>query len=325
MEEVAPAMSNESSVTVPAGWYPDPAGSFQQRWWNGTAWTNDFAQYRPSLVHAPATTAGHGAHAVSEAVAAQQAAHHGAHQASPVRESESPAAAAYAAQTAASQSAATQTLTREPSEPAGPARVDPLPTFTLPAADQAPMTTVAQPNAASAVLVPVRAPATPSPFDSFGGNTGFGTGYQPLERRPEVRAGVRQKASRAHSLSAWLLAVLPILFFAGAIVLAFVAVEYYTVIALAVVAATLLVTSFALAAHDSRVLTLDGHFETASPAWVFLTPVAYLIVRTASVARETGRVVPWPLLTALVVYAGILTAVYFAPVVSPLLLGVTPL
>jgi hypothetical protein len=49
LEEVAQAVSLSPEPSVPAGWYPDPAGSFQQRWWNGIAWTNDFAQYRPTF------------------------------------------------------------------------------------------------------------------------------------------------------------------------------------------------------------------------------------------------------------------------------------
>jgi hypothetical protein len=37
---------------IAAGWYPDPAGSAQQRYWNGSVWTNDLR---------PASTAGEAA------------------------------------------------------------------------------------------------------------------------------------------------------------------------------------------------------------------------------------------------------------------------
>jgi uncharacterized protein DUF2510 len=36
-------MSSDQSNPV-AGWYPDPQGSGQQRWWDGTTWT---AQFQP--------------------------------------------------------------------------------------------------------------------------------------------------------------------------------------------------------------------------------------------------------------------------------------
>jgi uncharacterized protein len=36
--------SNEPSGNDPApGWYPDPSGANQQRWWDGTRWTDDVA------------------------------------------------------------------------------------------------------------------------------------------------------------------------------------------------------------------------------------------------------------------------------------------
>lgn len=41
-------MTNPSNAPVPAGWYPDPAGSGRSRWWDGTKWTEDFQQpYAP--------------------------------------------------------------------------------------------------------------------------------------------------------------------------------------------------------------------------------------------------------------------------------------
>lgn len=42
-------MSDSTTPAVPAGWYPDPAGSTQQRWWDGTKWTDHLqAPYTPA-------------------------------------------------------------------------------------------------------------------------------------------------------------------------------------------------------------------------------------------------------------------------------------
>lgn len=50
-------MSEAGNQGVPPGWYNDPAGSQQQRWWNGTAWTEHLSQ--PSPYAAPGYAAGH--------------------------------------------------------------------------------------------------------------------------------------------------------------------------------------------------------------------------------------------------------------------------
>jgi len=40
MATVSPGAISSSSVsTVPAGWYADPSGRFELRYWDGTAWT----------------------------------------------------------------------------------------------------------------------------------------------------------------------------------------------------------------------------------------------------------------------------------------------
>lgn len=38
-----------STTAAPAGWYRDPLGIPQLRWWNGIAWTNHIQDNRPEV------------------------------------------------------------------------------------------------------------------------------------------------------------------------------------------------------------------------------------------------------------------------------------
>lgn len=40
---IAPTMPDAAGGTTPAGWYPDPHGGSGQRYWDGTAWTDNTA------------------------------------------------------------------------------------------------------------------------------------------------------------------------------------------------------------------------------------------------------------------------------------------
>lgn len=44
-------MSEAGNQGAPPGWYNDPAGSPQQRWWNGAAWTEHVSQPSPYSAH----------------------------------------------------------------------------------------------------------------------------------------------------------------------------------------------------------------------------------------------------------------------------------
>ena len=37
-------MTEQTSPSIPAGWYPDPAGGPRSRWWDGIGWTDHFQE-----------------------------------------------------------------------------------------------------------------------------------------------------------------------------------------------------------------------------------------------------------------------------------------
>ena len=47
-------MTDTLAPAVPAGWYPDPAGSADMRWWDGASWTSHTANSTPAVDVAPA-------------------------------------------------------------------------------------------------------------------------------------------------------------------------------------------------------------------------------------------------------------------------------
>ena len=300
-------MSTPSSTPIPAGWYPDPAGSFQQRWWTGQSWTNDFAQYRPTLVHAapaqpsPAAATVVAPAASSAAYLSQQAA------------ATATASAAGAAPQAAY--APTQTLTREQ-----PATVDPLPAFRLPDADQPPQTVVAQPNAGNATLIAV-APSYRTPTL----NADFSNDYQPFSSAPSVRQGNRYDPERRFTAASWLLALLPLALGGAAVGLAVLVPVLYTTFTQVLLAVIFLLVSFGLAALDRHALYRDGHDSMAAPALALLTPLVYLPVRAAVVGRQTGRSALAPFILVLAVAAGIAAALLFVDGLLSLLITTSAL
>jgi hypothetical protein len=42
-------VSLATETQAPAGWYHDPLGLPQVRWWNGMMWTNDVQAPRPEI------------------------------------------------------------------------------------------------------------------------------------------------------------------------------------------------------------------------------------------------------------------------------------
>ncbi len=47
-------MAVTATTRLPAGWYPDPDGDDQRRWWDGREWTQYTAAFqRPSTIDEP--------------------------------------------------------------------------------------------------------------------------------------------------------------------------------------------------------------------------------------------------------------------------------
>ncbi|TQL47743.1 uncharacterized protein DUF2510 [Homoserinimonas aerilata] len=50
MSSTTTAFSSPAAASsAPAGWYHDPLGLPQVRWWNGMMWTNEVQQPRPEV------------------------------------------------------------------------------------------------------------------------------------------------------------------------------------------------------------------------------------------------------------------------------------
>ncbi|MCU1545932.1 MAG: hypothetical protein JWP30_1032 [Homoserinimonas sp.] len=50
-------MAATEATRLPAGWYPDPEGDDQRRWWDGREWTRYTAEYqRPTPIDEPEPT-----------------------------------------------------------------------------------------------------------------------------------------------------------------------------------------------------------------------------------------------------------------------------
>jgi len=320
-------------TAIPAGWYPDPRGSAQRRWWDGTAWTHALEAPPEPVTPAYANLPGPGTPAYANlpgparrtpspsAPTVRRALDPEAHTAPveqplPSRRQLREAAAALEA----------QRQLREPAAPSpvyamGPAvSLSFTPAAATPVAAPVPapvaVPVVSAPVSApvaSPVSAPVALPIAASPVESSIANPVLSSGpaYQPFGLAPKITTGVVEAPTSVNTPSVWIITALPAVALAIAAALIAFAPDFYTPFTQGALAFVLAVGAVALAVHDRRQLVLRSHQATASPAWILLTPLAYLVARASNTKKQAGR--GWaPALVFVLFVAGATTLVYFS-------------
>lgn len=135
--------------------------------------------------------------------------------------------------------------------------------------------------------VPIRTDATLPPIDP----------YRPLNRRHDsqgfVSMGVKQtvkfRPTRAYTGSVWAIATSPVWSTLISLVLMIGLDQFFTQFLMALTAVLYLVVIVAFAIHDQKVLLNSLHPVAASPWWMLLSPLIYLIARGVHVSRTVGH------------------------------------
>ena len=113
--------------------------------------------------------------------------------------------------------------------------------------------------------------------------------YQPFGMVSRTTTGAVSRPERVDTLSLWVIVALPLIMVATLAAVATQLTEFYTLFMEGGVLFIFALLTLVFAARDQRQLIDSGHLKTASPAWMLLTPLAYLIARTVEVKRQSGR------------------------------------
>ncbi len=121
--------------------------------------------------------------------------------------------------------------------------------------------------------------------------------YRPLNRRHDsqgfVSMGVKPtthfQPTRAYTGSAWAIATMPVWSTIVLLALVLGLGDFFTPFLIALTSFLLFVTALAFAIHDHKVLLNSLHPKAASPWWMILGPLIYLIARGVYVSRAVGR------------------------------------
>jgi len=111
--------------------------------------------------------------------------------------------------------------------------------------------------------------------------------YQPFGMVPTISraAAASPPPETVYTGSVWGIAVLPVVVVAAAYAVAVGASEFYSAFAQGGLAFIFVLVTVVLAARDRRELLDSGYRNAASPAWLLLTPLAYLLARSAHTAK----------------------------------------
>jgi hypothetical protein len=313
-------VSQDDLYGAPAGWYPDPLGLPQLRWWNNHAWTEQTSAARQPMVVQDTKFAW----ADDEAPARERIRESDGNErrtaeptvptAESLRELEPPRAFTQVNQGApsapaapAAPAAAAPAFPAAPSFPAAPT----FPAAAAPAEPVAPrVESLYQPDpiVEAPAVQPTAAPSFDSLFDARPAATPAAESLDALFGEKEARrSATRVKtpivtvdqsaatatASRGSKISStgpvWIIAVTPLLqLVLGLLLLTSLGMNGSQLVYIALIVVPNLLT-IGLAYLDQRILRAAGHENTASWLWAILGPPVYLLLRARAVIRETGH------------------------------------
>lgn len=274
-------MDDRTDFGVPAGWYPDPLGLPQLRWWDSQAWTEHTSEARAPIVIQPAT----------RVVFADEDLPSRREQRERERQAESESG-----------------LMVETDATSGELSAQPLLAMTL---------KELEPPAEDTVDDFMPGPRRASAHTNHYGvsESGLPAFAEDMPQQPRDRGPA--KGTRTYTAAVWIIALMPVLQLATSIVLILTGLGHNLPIMILVWVAPYLIV-LGLAAYDRLELRHIGHENPASPLWALLTAPGYLIMRAIHTMRETGAgfapLITWAglsvtLFAAIIAFPGLLISI----------------
>ncbi|MBX3100707.1 MAG: DUF2510 domain-containing protein [Salinibacterium sp.] len=256
---------NDEKFGVPAGWYPDPLGLPQLRWWDAQAWTEHTSEARAPIVVQPAARVA----VREEALPSRRDLRERER-----RESGEPnvGASEIPGQHRMSQDLIDAELDTDVEQ--GELSAQPLLAMTLRELEPPLEDTVDQ--------------ETPGPRRATS-HTNAAPAASALSPLAEELAPLRVvKTMQTYSSASWVIALMPAIQLAVLALIVLTGLGGNLPLVLAVVFAPyLLVIGFA--AYDKLLLQVWGHEKPARARWALLTAPGYLVARAVSTVKQTGR------------------------------------
>jgi hypothetical protein len=269
-------VNDDNGFGVPAGWYPDPLGLPQMRWWDNHGWTEHTTEARAPIVIQEAKLAWADDDAIDELPTRRER-----------RERER---GTEDGNTPTSQPTAEALLELEgpswdelPADEPAP-NVLPIPEF-VPAALQGAPATQGAPTAAQTA-----APAQPLQAQPVHTEYAQTPVAQPAAVHMPGAAYAQGTAPSTNTLGGWVIALLPLVQLLGTLLVVSAAGSGGTNVG---VVLTILILpyfiSIPFAIADQRALKKHGYEQPASWAWVLLSGPIYLIARAIRIVMKAGN------------------------------------
>ncbi len=257
---------DENNFGVPAGWYPDPLGLPQLRWWDSQAWTEHTSEARAPIIIQPTTASTRVGWADDDLPSRREQ-----------RERERRESVAFADDF-------------EVDYPREAVREELLETQTLPEREEL----SAQPLLAM-TLKELEPPLSDTAEEPAPGPRRASTHANAAPAASTLSALAEEvaperapKAMRTYTAAVWLIAFMPALQLATSVALILGGLGNNLPLLLVVWLAPYVLV-IGLAAFDRLVLQVWGHKRPASAWWALLREPGYLIVRAIRTYKETGR------------------------------------